>query len=232
MRKGILWFGLMLLTLRVSAQETDSLTFDQHYQQLFDTTQTKDVFLEHINAFIAAVESKGVDSTRHWHRGQTDYEEQIFGDSLQTFNSTTYFNNSMYSTLYVDQLVYRGKVIRRALEGGINVEPYAQGNVFSSDFVYTPTVPTDSVLNPDAPKKEQVFVPARQVLECTETYLNHDLGIKVVFRAKFSYFDLFEDSRTTFAGPIDFRKKFDAILSISFEPLTEEDHPYVYIENH
>ncbi len=218
-----------LLNFLVQAQ-SDSTNFDRRYQALFDTTQTKEMFLENINSFARSMESMNRDSTRKWHQGQTDYHETFLADSLQTFNSTTYFN-SMTSTLFVNQLVYNGKVICKESSGGTRM--YNAQQIRVVDLDYLPPVPVnDSIINPDADKKEQVAVPKQSITapSSKHSYYNHELGIKVTFTGMQAQSRIFMNA--ALGLPEGYTQQFTSISSLVYQPLGETDKPYVFIENH
>lgn len=220
----------LLLNFCIQAQ-SDSTAFEQRYQALFDTTQTKEAFLENINSFAKAIELMNRDSTRKWHQGQTDYHETFLADSLQTFNSTTYFN-SMTSTLYVNQLVYKAKVICKESSGGTRM--YNEEQIRVVDREYLPQVPVrnDSILNPEADKKDQVAVPVPSIItrSSKQSYYNHELGIKVTFTGTHGQSIIFLND--LFGLPEGFTQQFVSISSLVYESLGETDKPYVFIENH
>lgn len=226
----------------VHAQEDDSLTTDYLFQRIFDSTLTDNEFIETINNFHESMEVSEKPSKR-WHRGQTYYDEVYYKDSIQTFNSETFFN-SLRSELYVNQLLYRGKVIRKVSAGG---EGFSHDHMILAPIEQVPNkrhskrkrnkaIEThsepESISMPDTVNLQKDVALIRMY---TETYYNHDLNLAVTFTAE-AYgqsieYLVRENIGNKWSG-LNFKRKYLRLIAVSYSILDPADLPYVFIENH
>lgn len=196
------------LTFNLLGQNSSDSTAKYHFSKIFDPSISDSVFWNHYQQFYQKA-YKHVDSSKQWHRGQTDYAETFYSSGFHNFNSTTYFN-SMRHTMYVQQLCLDYKVIHKTQSGGDYIH---QGEVFE--------LPIEPLQNRSS-FPDSVWTPV--------TLYNHELQ-------KILHFE----SCTVYQKPIKqpFQGKhlvteiiFGGIRGRRLEPMTSENTPVIFIENH
>ena len=114
-------FSILLILLSVSSSgwsqgeavvEQDSLTFEHNYQALFDTTQTKEIFLETLLRFRDDLKNvKAIDTGSFVFANPNSSREMVYFEDSMIFENATSSSWSGSSSTSSTTLYYRGKPI-------------------------------------------------------------------------------------------------------------------------
>lgn len=208
MRSPLTVIIFLLSLTSLLAQKKDDAYY--HFTQMFDTTLTDSLFKKHYDQFYTKAYSK-YDTSKQWHRGQTDYNETFYTSGFHQFNSTTYFN-SMRSELYVQQLCYNNKVVFKTEYGGERMINQEYGSLYALPDIDTLKLQSYS---------DTLYSPM--------TFYNHDLK-------KIVHFNIVTVQSYRNRSQLDIQivghSEYVGIHDRWYEDMTEDNTPHIFIENH